>query len=101
MRKGCTGVEKKECRVTGKRETSGKYKKCRKSPIPVSVHKCVQPGIQAGEIRSPRVVTQLQTRLLEQLRCGGMAHATGVLRWTDTHFRKDKQERQGGGVLSL
>lgn len=41
------------------------------------------------------------TRLLEQLRCGGMAHATRVLRWTDTHFRKDKQERQAGGVLSL
>lgn len=38
---------------------------------------------------------------LEQLRCGGMAHTTEVLQWTDKHFRKDKRERQGGGVLSL
>ena len=37
------------------------------------------------------------TTFLEPLRCVGMAHTTGELQWTDTHFRKDKQERQGGG----
>lgn len=41
------------------------------------------------------------TTLLEQLRCDGMALTSGVLQGTDTHFRKEEQERQGGGVLSL